>query len=98
MTISPVPESDLEDADLLADQFAEYYSEEYSGARFAGLDDSNARQWANDKARRVFPGIDEAHALLDQDRKHRAQEAEKARLAAIAAGEPEDPWGDDIPY
>lgn len=97
--LTPVPEADLEEAINYADGFAEFFAEEKSGAIFAGLDQSDAGQWANDKARRTFPGIEEAHALIEQDRAFRQAVAELTYDATIQnAFAPYDPTADDIPY
>lgn len=96
MNIASVPEALLEEAYLLSDQFDEIYSEAYSGARHAGLDDGNARQWANGKARAAFPDIGEAEALIRQEQDYQAL---ANKLAYDATNPDFNPvFDNDIPY
>jgi hypothetical protein len=98
-TLTPVPEAELEEAENYADSFAEFLAEEKSGAIFAGLDQSDAGQWANDKARRVFPGVEEAYALIEQDRQFRAAVEQLTYNATqYNASTDPGPLSDDIPY
>lgn len=89
MTDTPISDEALAEAEDLLDAAAEYRSETTSGAIFAGLSQSDAMTYANDKVRQLFPGIDDAEALVRQDREARARQAAEA----------DDSFTDeDIPY
>lgn len=89
MTDTPISEEALAEAEELLDAAAEYRSETTSGAIFAGLSQSDAMTYAADKVRQIFPGIDEAEALIRQDREARS------RQASVGGDSFTD---DDIPY
>ncbi|WP_138437950.1 hypothetical protein [Marinobacter shengliensis] len=78
MTDTPISDEALAEAEDLLDAAAEYRSETTSGAIFAGLTQSDAMTYANDKVRQLFPGIDDAEALVRQDREARARQAAEA--------------------